>query len=70
MVSVSVLYHGSASSMEGDYINHEILGVLGLVKPDGLWFCLVNRAWKGFLHCVFINFLFPFCADSQVSYNV
>lgn len=57
-------------SWRGILFNKKILGVLGRVKPDGLWFCLVNMTWKVFVHCVFLNILFPFCADSWVSYNL
>lgn len=51
-------------SLRGIIFKHVILQVLGLVKPGALWFCLINKAWKVFVYCVFINFLYPFCADS------
>lgn len=51
-------------SLRGIIFKHVILQVLGLVKPGALRFCLISKAWKVFVYCVFINFLYPFCADS------
>lgn len=48
-------------SLRGFIFKYVILGVLGLVKPDDLWFCLVNMAWNVFVHCVFINFVSFLC---------
>lgn len=50
----------------GIILNHEILGVLGQVRPDGLWFYLVNMSCKVFVQRVpELSFLCRW-----VSYNV